>query len=607
MKKFLSLCSVMALMLVMNFASIPGVFAEADEVNDQNEETEYTESFDDEDLVGEEDEDADALYDQFVAEQAASENESVPEIEEEDPVDPWEAEDAEMALQDEEQSEGEGEGEGEPEPEPEPDYKNGDPVTIDELSLYPRLGITRPEEYTYYKNSVGKVRVRFVISWTKEFGGAIAKSVADKEYKEWTKQGWEFTYTLKTTDGEAASEELSLDDFNKLEIVVPQDKAYYVEVKATNPELPEQDPVMGSSRNRKVQFKASVFPAKPTGVKAKVKDKKSNKVTITWKKAANATAYCVYRNNKNKISGKPIGWTKTNKLSFVDSKAPGGKRFYFVKAMCKPSTGGNSNVWVVSDASAGAKVKVPTFLTEGIRPIAWYATLRYTSKLNSDKSCKNAVDSIGKGVKVKVVGKNPKRIPRDGHPYSFQVQLIKDDKVVKSGWIKYGGIITVKGDVAYKKGKALDWTKDFKEYYVNLKGFSSKTKYLIWTSTYTQRVNLFQGKKGKWKLIKSWRCTSGKFYHPTALTYNRTIFKRQYTRTRPKITDPTKFYYYHYVSYFSGGDGFHTIVWDSQTHKLLRHVVKNCQPGTMGCIRMAVADAKYIYTKVPLHTKTVFR
>ena len=152
----------------------------------------------------------------------------------------------------------------------------------------------------------------------------------------------------------------------------------------------------------------------------------------------------------------------------------------------------------------------------------------------------------------------------------------------------------------------MDWTKDFKEYYVNKKGFSSKTKYLIWTSTYAQKVNIFKGKKGKWKLIKSWRCTSGKFYHPTALTYSRTIFKHQYKRTRPKITDPTKFYHYFYVSFFSGGDGFHSIVWDSQTGHLLRHVVGTLQPGTMGCIRMSLANAKWIYNTVPLHTKTVF-
>lgn len=60
--------TVMALMLVMNFAGVPGVFAEADNADDQNVEGVYSEPYDDEYLAEVEDEDADELYAQFAAE-----------------------------------------------------------------------------------------------------------------------------------------------------------------------------------------------------------------------------------------------------------------------------------------------------------------------------------------------------------------------------------------------------------------------------------------------------------------------------------------------------------------------------------------------------------
>ena len=53
------------------------------------------------------------------------------------------------------------------------------------------------------------------------------------------------------------------------------------------------------------------------------------------------------------------------------------------------------------------------------------------------------------------------------------------------------------------------------EYFVNATGRTSRTRYLIWVSTYTQHLYIFQGTKGNWKLIKDWECSTGAPWSPT--------------------------------------------------------------------------------------------
>ena len=59
-----------------------------------------------------------------------------------------------------------------------------------------------------------------------------------------------------------------------------------------------------------------------------------------------------------------------------------------------------------------------------------------------------------------------------------------------------------------------DYTKQQIECFVNQKGYASSTQYLIWVATYPQRIYVFSGSKGNWKLIRSGKCATGAITTP---------------------------------------------------------------------------------------------
>ena len=64
------------------------------------------------------------------------------------------------------------------------------------------------------------------------------------------------------------------------------------------------------------------------------------------------------------------------------------------------------------------------------------------------------------------------------------------------------------------------------EYFVNKLGITSNTSKLIWVNTYTQRLYIFKGSKGKWKCVKSsWLVATGKPSTPTPSRKTRIVQK----------------------------------------------------------------------------------
>lgn len=54
-----------------------------------------------------------------------------------------------------------------------------------------------------------------------------------------------------------------------------------------------------------------------------------------------------------------------------------------------------------------------------------------------------------------------------------------------------------------------DYTQYQKETFVNAKGYSSNTSYLVWVNLYRTKVNVFKGYKGHWSLLKTYNCGIG--------------------------------------------------------------------------------------------------
>ncbi len=127
------------------------------------------------------------------------------------------------------------------------------------------------------------------------------------------------------------------------------------------------------------------------------------------------------------------------------------------------------------------------------------------------------------------------------------------------------------------------FSKSSAQKFVNNRGYSSKTKYLVWVSLYSQHVYIFKGSKGKWKLVRSFLCSTGRTGYGT--TYGKSqIYSKQavwYWNGVPCAK---------YASRIAGG-AIHS--WSSGGLG---------SPASHGCVRCSISDAYYVYKKVPVNT-----
>ena len=155
------------------------------------------------------------------------------------------------------------------------------------------------------------------------------------------------------------------------------------------------------------------------------------------------------------------------------------------------------------------------------------------------------------------------------------------------------------GDYTLSWAEANDYDQKTKELWINAKNYSSKTKYLIWINTTYQRVNIFEGSEGNWKLIRSNIVGTGRKGDDTPVgVYTVTI--------RHKNGWTTKDYHVSPVVRFKEGSGlaFHSRKYDpKQQTKLIDPSIGF--PVSLGCIRMYDEDIQWIYDYIPQHTTVV--
>ena len=113
---------------------------------------------------------------------------------------------------------------------------------------------------------------------------------------------------------------------------------------------------------------------------------------------------------------------------------------------------------------------------------------------------------------------------------------------------------------------------------------------------------------GNWKLVRSDRCTTGRFSHMTPQLHekNRTSKRGVIYRRKGRanmVTEQGRKYFFRNASYFSPGVSFHTGTWWSDTGKRRGSVAK--KPNTWGCVRMHDSAAKWVYSNVPKGTSVV--
>ena len=457
----------------------------------------------------------------------------------------------------------------------------------DESSDWEALTITlsgTPKDKTPYSNTSGNMQYIFSATWSD-----------DAKLNNLVSAGWSFKYALKDSGGTTYADSVSK---TGLTATITAGKTYFVEATATKPD--------GQTASKKTAAFKFTFPGAPSELSAKCK-KTSNNVTLKWKKASGATGYLIYRGTKKKKRpAEPIKQINENTDTYTDENLAGKKTYYYwVQAIYKNTVTGQKYTSASTKFSNKDSVSVEKYLTCKIRTMTWITKTRSSSKVYEKMHSTKVIGTIKKGKKVTAIGytkaeefKNPARV--------MICLRNKKGEIIMKGWVPWSVVKRVNGVVAYdsKLKKGLDFTKERKEEYVNEKGYDSNTSYLIWCNLYTQRVNIFKGKKGKWKLIKTGRCTSGRFAHGTRKGSDMKLDKKKPFRERvsPMSNLP---YYYNYLSYFNGGNSFHTPCYRSGTNRFINSVKSSLQPGTQGCVRCTVEMAKYIYNNIPLNTKVV--
>ncbi len=196
----------------------------------------------------------------------------------------------------------------------------------------------------------------------------------------------------------------------------------------------------------------------------------------------------------------------------------------------------------------------------GVHPYRWKGQMRGTLTL---KSVNGTVTTIKKGAKVTVTQKGKQRVTFEYNGTYYTTARSN---------VKMYGLIWKKN--AYGDSVARTFP--------NKAGYTSPTNWLIWLSTYSQRVFIYKGSAGHWVLQRSFNCCTGLFGMETGVGKTR-ISGKSYTWWWNGLFSA------YYASHISTG-AFHS--WPGGFGR----------PASHGCVRCPMNQAKFIYNNVPKNT-----
>ena len=168
----------------------------------------------------------------------------------------------------------------------------------------------------------------------------------------------------------------------------------------------------------------------------------------------------------------------------------------------------------------------------------------------------------------------------------------------------YDGDILKVVTTGYKGNYTLKWAQDHdytdfeKVLWVNTKGYTSDTEYLIWVSIAYQRCNVFKNVNGTWELVRSSIVATGKSSTATPVGVYKTTYKQSGWYTPDYTCYPV-------VRFYAGtGYAFHSRLYrPGSTTVLLDPSIG--YPVSLGCIRMYDEDIRYLYNNIPSGTTVV--
>lgn len=325
-----------------------------------------------------------------------------------------------------------------------------------------------------------------------------------------------------------------------------------------------------TSYSKTVKAKPTIkATAAPTGFKSY--KTANNTVYFSWNKAKNATGYLIYRYDSN--TKKYVQAAKTTSKTASVSGLTNGKSYKF-KIRSYRTIRGVTRYGAYSSAIT-VKTQKQSAAVASIHPMWYKATVRSTITASPANS-KSKKQTVKKGTKVTVIS----------YGSVCKVRLLNNDEV----YIRYANLNIT--STIYTK---TSYSRSVKEDYVNQSGYTSKTKYLIWVSTYTQEYCLYTGSKGKWKLLRTAKVATGKAATPTASRICK-ITRREPRWTYENGTYQAPIVYFHYEN------AFHSRLHNPDGSLAGQAIGK---PVSGGCIRMYDEDIQYLYDNVPDETTVV--
>lgn len=285
-------------------------------------------------------------------------------------------------------------------------------------------------------------------------------------------------------------------------------------------------------------------------------------VKLRWNKVPGAAGYKVYiaRNtgSNQKRPSKPITYDSKETDTSCTLKDLTRGEYY--------------RVWVVPYRKASDK---STYGDAATKVTAKVHTLYYTATLREKVTlyC-HCGGHIGKAKTLKAGYKV--------HAYGYT-----SGKYV----FKIGGHTYHVSSIRCRSAKAITdhgnaYTNEEAEYFISqlTKNKKSKTGYIVWASLYTQNVYILKWKDGKYKVIRSFVCGSGKPATPSPTGKNKSIWYKM-----------RRYHGRNYWSCYSSYNAFHGLKREKLKGKTMSH----------GCIRVNDVDAKYIYSNVPKNTRVI--
>lgn len=165
-----------------------------------------------------------------------------------------------------------------------------------------------------------------------------------------------------------------------------------------------------------------------------------------------------------------------------------------------------------------------------------------------------------------------------------------------SHYLPDASTVLAKVNSTYRRGNT-DYTQNEKVVFVNAKGYSSPTKYLIWVSRSAQKVNVFEGSRYNWKLIHEFDCATGASSTPTPVGVTYVTYKQTNWTTSSYTCRPIVRFYP------NTGYAFHSRLYYPNSDRLKDGTMG--RPASHGCVRMMDEGIYWLYNNVPTKTTVV--